>query len=45
MLVFQGNRLPEAKQEDDLLPVLDELKDWQLSVNDLFSLLTFTSKK
>ncbi|WP_019500256.1 Uma2 family endonuclease [Pseudanabaena sp. PCC 6802] len=44
VLVFQGDRLPEIKQGDDLLPVLDELKDWHLSANDLFSLLTFASK-
>ncbi len=37
--VFQPNQLPEFKEKQDILPVLDGLKDWQLSVADLFSLL------
>lgn len=37
--VFQQNILPEFKEGQDILPVLDVLKDWQLSVADLFSLL------
>ncbi len=45
VIVLQGDRLLEVKKGDDLLPVLDELKDWQLSVNDLFGLLTFVPKK
>ncbi|MBE9041013.1 Uma2 family endonuclease [Oscillatoriales cyanobacterium LEGE 11467] len=38
--VFQPDRLPEFKEKDDLLPVLDILGDWQLSVNELFSWLS-----
>lgn len=37
--VFQPNQLPEFKEGQDILPVLDVLKDWQLSVADLFGLL------
>ncbi len=37
--VFQANTLPEVKEGQDILPVLDVLKDWQLSVADLFSFL------
>ena len=38
--VFQPDRLPEFKEGDDLLPVLDILGDWQLSVAELFSWLS-----
>lgn len=37
--VFEPNKLPEFKEGQDTLPVLEVLKDWQLSVADLFSLL------
>jgi len=37
--VFQLNQLPEVKEGQDILPVLDVLKDWQFSVADLFGLL------
>lgn len=37
--VFQPNQLPEVKEGQDILPVLDVLKDWQFSVADLFSSL------
>lgn len=37
--VFQPNQLPEFKEGQDILPVLDVLKYWQLSVTDLFSFL------
>lgn len=37
--VFQANTLPEVKEGKEILPVLDVLKDWQLSVADLFRLL------
>ena len=42
VLVFQGERLPLSYQKKDLLPVLECLKNWQLSVNDLFQLLSFS---
>ena len=41
-LVFQGERLPLSYQKEDLLPVLECLKNWQFSVNDLFQLLSFS---
>lgn len=37
--VFQPNQLPELKEGQDILPVLDIISDWQLSVADLFSFL------
>jgi Uma2 family endonuclease len=40
--VFQPEQLPEVKYEADILPVLSVLGDWQLSVTDLFSWLSFT---
>jgi len=45
VLVFQGDRLPETKLGDMLLPVLNGLTDWQLTVTELFSLLTFAPQK
>jgi len=40
-MVFQPNQLPSIKQGKDILPVLDVLKDWNLSVEDVFSCLDF----
>lgn len=40
--IFQPNQLPELKEGQDILPVLDVLGDWQLSAADLFSWLSFT---
>ncbi|WP_009633804.1 Uma2 family endonuclease [Synechocystis sp. PCC 7509] len=37
--VFQPNQTPEFKEGQDILPVLDVVSDWQLSVADLFSFL------
>lgn len=37
--VFQPNHLPEFKEGQDILPVLDVISNWQLSVADLFSFL------
>lgn len=45
VLVFQGDRLPETKSGDLQLPILDIFPDWQLTVIELLSLLTFASKK
>lgn len=45
VLVFQGDRLPETKSGDLQLPVLDIFPNWQLTVIELLSLLTFASKK
>lgn len=37
--VFQPKQLPEVKEGQDILPVLDVLSIWQLSVANLFSFL------
>jgi len=39
VMIFQPNQTPEVKYNDDILPVLNVLGDWQLSVADLFSWL------
>lgn len=41
VLVFKPQQQPEAKENQDILPVLDVLSDWQLSADDLFGLLSF----
>jgi Uma2 family endonuclease len=40
--VFQPNQLPEVKDKQDILPVLNVLENWQLTVEDVFSWLSFT---
>ncbi|ACK72670.1 protein of unknown function DUF820 [Gloeothece citriformis PCC 7424] len=37
--IFYPNQLPEVKEKEEILPVLDSLKDWQLSVEEMFSWL------
>ncbi len=39
--VFQPNQLPEVKEKQDVLPILDVLNNWQLTVEDVFSWLSF----
>ena len=41
VLVFKPQQQPEAKENQDILPVLDVLSDLQLSADDLFRLLSF----
>jgi Uma2 family endonuclease len=41
MLVFKPQQQPEAKENQDILPVLDVLSDLQMSADDLFGLLSF----
>jgi len=41
VLVFKPQQQPEAKENQDILPVLDVLLDLQLSADDLFGLLSF----
>ncbi|MEM9540610.1 MAG: Uma2 family endonuclease [Cyanobacteria bacterium P01_E01_bin.42] len=41
VMVFQGDRLPAIKSNDDILPVLDSLQEWQLSATELFNWLVF----
>ncbi|MGB3652600.1 MAG: Uma2 family endonuclease [Rivularia sp. (in: cyanobacteria)] len=42
IMIFQPNQLPEIKQGKDILPILDVLKDWNLSVEDVFNCLSFS---
>ena len=39
--VFQPDQLPEVKEKQDRLPVLEVLQDWQLIVEDVFNWLNF----
>ena len=39
--VFQPNQLPEVKEKQEILPVLDVLQNWQTKVEDIFSWLNF----
>jgi Uma2 family endonuclease len=41
IMIFQPDRLPEIKQGRDILPVLSVLGNWQLSVENIFSCLSF----
>ena len=41
VLVFKPQQQPEAKENQDILPVLDVLSGLQMSVADLFGLLSF----
>lgn len=41
IMVFQPNQVPEIKQGNEILTVLDVLEDWDLSVADIFSCLNF----
>ncbi|MBD2177667.1 Uma2 family endonuclease [Pseudanabaena sp. FACHB-1998] len=43
VLSFQGDRF-NSHRGKDLLPVLEGLKDWQISVDDLFKLLSFVKR-
>jgi Uma2 family endonuclease len=39
VMIFQPNPTPEVKSNDEILPVLSVLGDWQLSVADIFGWL------
>ena len=41
VLVFKPQQQPEAKENQDILPVLDVLSGLEMSANDLFGLLSF----
>ncbi len=41
ILGFRGDKLPLTYKEQDVLPVLDCMSDWELSVNEVFQLLSF----
>jgi Uma2 family endonuclease len=40
IMVYVGDQIPETKKGSDILPVLDVLNDWQVTVDDVFNLLT-----
>ncbi|WP_019506858.1 Uma2 family endonuclease [Pleurocapsa sp. PCC 7319] len=40
--VFQPNCLPEVKEKQDILPVLNVLQNWRLTVEDIFNWLNFS---
>ncbi|MDJ0731561.1 MAG: Uma2 family endonuclease [Crocosphaera sp.] len=39
VVIFQQNQLPDIKSDQEILPVLESIQDWQLSVVELFSWL------
>ncbi|MBE8970835.1 Uma2 family endonuclease [Nostocales cyanobacterium LEGE 12452] len=41
IMIFEPNKLPELKEQQDMLPVLSVLENWQLTVADVFSWLSF----
>ncbi|MEH2291637.1 Uma2 family endonuclease [Nostoc sp.] len=41
IMIFEPNKLPELKESQDILPVLSVLENWQLTVADVFSWLSF----
>ncbi len=41
IMIFEPNQLPELKEKQDVLPVLSVLENWQLTVADVFSWLSF----
>ncbi|MBD0390294.1 MAG: Uma2 family endonuclease [Nostoc sp. C3-bin3] len=41
IMIFEPNKLPELKEQQDILPVLSVLGNWQLTVVDVFSWLSF----
>ena len=41
-MVFQGDRLPETKTENGILPVLVELENWTITPQIIFNWLNFT---
>ncbi|MEH2081091.1 MAG: Uma2 family endonuclease [Nostoc sp.] len=41
IMIFEPNKLPELKENQDILPVLSILENWQLTVTNVFSWLSF----
>lgn len=41
IMIFEPNKLPELKENQDILPVLSILENLQLTVGDVFSWLSF----
>lgn len=42
IMVFEPNQFPDIKEKQDILPVLDVLGNWQLTVADVFNWLSLT---
>lgn len=42
VMVFQGDRLPETKIENETLPVLSDLEHWTITPQIIFNWLNFT---
>lgn len=42
VMIFKPNQQPETKRHQDNLPVLSLLQSWHISVEDVFSYLTFS---
>ncbi len=40
IMVCEGDQLPETKRGPDILPILDILSEWQVTVEEIFNLLT-----
>lgn len=41
IMIFLPNKQPQIKQNNELLPMLSLLSDWQLSTQEIFDYLTF----
>ncbi|WP_375467723.1 Uma2 family endonuclease [uncultured Nostoc sp.] len=41
IMIFEPNKLPELKENQDILPILSVIENWQLTVADVFSWLSF----
>ncbi len=39
VMIFQPDQFPEIKSEEEILPVLESLENWQLSVKEMFNWL------
>jgi Uma2 family endonuclease len=42
IMIFEPNKLPQLKEKQDILPVLSVLENWQLTVAEVFSWLSFS---
>lgn len=45
VVIFQPKQQPEVKRDSEILPVLNVLSDWQLSVDELFQWMNFSKKQ
>jgi Uma2 family endonuclease len=42
IMIFESNKLPQLKEKQDILPVLNVLENWQLTVAEVFNWLSFS---